>query len=61
MIRSKRLSHFDRSGQAHMVDVGDKPEAHRVARASGAIRMASSTLKLILGSGAKKSLTVQVR
>jgi len=54
MIRSKRLSHFDRSGRAHMVDVGDKPETHRVARASGAIRMASSTLKLILGSGAKK-------
>src|SRR5438128_4892650 len=54
MIRSKRLSHFDRSGQAHMVDVGDKPETHRVARASGAIRMAPSTLKLILGSGAKK-------
>src|SRR6266705_387661 len=54
MVRSKRLSHFDRSGQAHMVDVGDKPETHRVARASGAIRMAPSTLKLILGSGAKK-------
>jgi len=38
-----------------MVNVGDKPETRRVARASGAIRMAPSTLKLILGGGAKKS------
>ena len=34
--------------------VGDKPETHRVALASGAIRMAPSTLKLILRSGASK-------
>jgi cyclic pyranopterin phosphate synthase len=54
MNRSRRLSHFDRSGQAHMVDVGDKPETHRTARASGAIRMAPGTLKLILAGGAKK-------
>src|SRR5258708_10687096 len=37
-----------------MVNVGDKPETRRVARASGAIRMAPSTLKLILAGGAKK-------
>jgi len=54
MKRSRKLSHFDSSGQAHMVNVGDKPETRRVARASGAIRMAPSTLKLILGGGAKK-------
>ena len=54
MNRSKRLSHFDSSGQAHMVGVGDKPETHRVALANGAIRMAPSTLKLILGGGASK-------
>jgi len=54
MKRSKRLSHFDKSGQAHMVDVGGKPETHRVARACGAIRMERSTLKLILSGGAKK-------
>jgi cyclic pyranopterin monophosphate synthase len=54
MNRSRKLSHFDRSGQAHMVNVGDKPETRRVARASGAIRMAPSTLKLILAGGAKK-------
>jgi cyclic pyranopterin monophosphate synthase len=54
MISSKKLSHFDSSGQAHMVNVGDKPETRRVARASGSIRMAPSTLKLILAGGAKK-------
>jgi len=37
-----------------MVDVGEKPETHRAARAAGMIRMAPSTLKLILAGGAKK-------
>ena len=54
MNRSRKMSHFDGSGQAHMVNVGDKPETHRVARAGGTIRMASSTLKLILAGSAKK-------
>jgi cyclic pyranopterin monophosphate synthase len=54
MRRSKRFSHFDASGQAHMVNVGQKPETLRVARAGGRIEMASDTLKLILGGGAKK-------
>src|SRR5262245_47746047 len=54
MVRSTKLSHFDRSGQAHMVNVGEKPETVRIARASGAIRMASKTLRLILTGGAKK-------
>jgi cyclic pyranopterin phosphate synthase len=54
MNRSGKLSHFDRSGQAHMVDVADKPETHRVAIASGAIRMAPSTLNRILRGSARK-------
>jgi cyclic pyranopterin phosphate synthase len=54
MSRSKRLSHFDASGQAHMVNVGEKPETSRFARASGTIDMAPATLKLILAGGAKK-------
>ncbi len=37
-----------------MVSVGDKPETHRVALASGSIRMAPSTLKLIRGGSASK-------
>jgi cyclic pyranopterin phosphate synthase len=50
----KKLSHFDSSGQAHMVDVGDKPQTKRIAIASGKISMATATLKLILQGDAKK-------
>jgi cyclic pyranopterin monophosphate synthase len=54
MRSSKGFSHFDASGQAHMVNVGEKPETLRLARACGTIEMAPGTLKLILGGGAKK-------
>jgi cyclic pyranopterin phosphate synthase len=50
----KNLTHFDRSGQAQMVDVAEKIETHRVAVASGAIRMQAATLELIVRGGAKK-------
>lgn len=49
-----KLTHFDSSGQAHMVDVGDKPESKRVAIANGTINMLPTTLKLILEGNAKK-------
>ena len=52
--KAKKLSHFDAHGQAHMVDVGGKAETHRIARACGAIRMQSSTLRLIQAGSAKK-------
>ena len=48
------LTHFDARGQAQMVDVAAKPETHRVARASGTIRMQPATLALIAAGGAKK-------
>jgi cyclic pyranopterin monophosphate synthase len=48
------LTHFDASGQAHMVDVGDKLQTKRSAVASGIISMLSATLKLILQGDAKK-------
>jgi len=37
-----------------MVDVGEKPETRRVARASGVIGMSPETLKLIVAGSAKK-------
>jgi cyclic pyranopterin monophosphate synthase len=49
-----KLSHFDNSGQAHMVDVGDKLQTKRRALASGMITMLPATLKLIQQGGAKK-------
>ena len=42
-----RMTHFNTAGDAHMVDVGDKPESRRVARAEGRIHMLASTLALI--------------
>lgn len=41
------LTHFDTQGAAHMVDVGDKDETHRIARARGRISMQRETFELI--------------
>ena len=51
---SSPLTHFDAQGQAHMVDVSAKPETHRVARASGVIRMKPETFELVASGRAKK-------
>lgn len=48
------LTHFDATGQAHMVDVAGKDVTHRVARAAGRIRMQPATLALIRDGNAKK-------
>ena len=48
------LTHFDASGQAHMVDVGSKAETKRVARAEGSIVMETATLALIEAGTHKK-------
>jgi cyclic pyranopterin phosphate synthase len=50
----KKLTHFDARGEAHMVDVADKGETHRIARARGSIRMQAATLRLIQEGMAKK-------
>ena len=49
-----QLTHFDVSGQAHMVDVGSKAHTHRIARASGIIFMQPATHALISSGSAKK-------
>ncbi|MDD2885372.1 MAG: cyclic pyranopterin monophosphate synthase MoaC [Dechloromonas sp.] len=48
------LTHFDTTGQAHMVDVGQKSETARRARAGGRIVMAPATLALIRDGSAHK-------
>lgn len=50
----QRLNHFNQSGQAHMVDVGEKPITRREAVAAGRIRMQPGTLDLILAGTAQK-------
>lgn len=48
------LTHFDAEGQAHMVDVGEKLETHRLARAGGRIVMQPETLRMIRAGSSKK-------
>src|SRR6056297_543633 len=48
------LTHFDASGQAHMVDVSDKAVTSRVAVAEGWVKMRPETLALVEAGTAKK-------
>ena len=49
-----KLTHFDASGQAHMVNVGDKPNTHRIAIARGRITMLPETFSMIEAGTHKK-------
>ena len=49
-----QLTHFDGTGQAHMVDVAAKSDTHRIAVAAGTIRMKPETLALVVSGTAKK-------
>jgi cyclic pyranopterin phosphate synthase len=48
------LTHFNARGEAHMVDVGDKPVTRRTAVAEGRIVVAPETLDLMRAGGHKK-------
>jgi len=57
---SKELSHFDKDGASRMVNVGDKDVTERCAQASGRVRMAAETLRLIREGGAAKGDVLEV-
>jgi len=46
-MKEKELSHFNKNGRAHMVDVGGKEDTQRIAVAEGSIVMQPETLKMI--------------
>lgn len=48
------LTHFNSRGEAHMVDVGEKQETHRIAVCEGSISMLAETLEKILQGDHKK-------
>ena len=48
------LTHFNKLGEAHMVNVGAKDETHRIAVAAGRIHMQSATLERILQGDHRK-------
>jgi cyclic pyranopterin phosphate synthase len=54
MADSRRLTHIGASGEAHMVDVGAKPETERTAVAEGAVTMLRATLEMVLAGDARK-------
>ncbi len=54
MSTEPQLTHIGASGEAHMVDVGDKAETTRVAVAEGYVKMKPETLVLIRDGNAKK-------
>ncbi|MEO9600610.1 cyclic pyranopterin monophosphate synthase MoaC [Parasphingorhabdus sp.] len=49
-----KLTHIDGDGAAHMVDVGDKADTVREARAEGRIAMKLEVLEAIKANGMKK-------
>lgn len=49
-----KLTHFDGQGNAHMVDVSEKPDTARVATAEGSVKMSAQTLEIITNNAAKK-------
>lgn len=55
-----KLTHLDDRGAARMVDVGDKPATARSATASGRVRMAAETLRLVREGGLAKGEVLQV-
>jgi cyclic pyranopterin phosphate synthase len=49
-----KLNHFNEAGEAHMVDVGDKPVTSRKAVAQGRIQMQAETLQRIIDGNHQK-------
>ena len=59
-MSEKKLSHIDKHGAAHMVDVSDKAVTARVAHARGRVIMAPETLALIIEDGLAKGNALEV-
>ncbi len=55
-----RLTHFDESGNARMVDVGAKAATERSATARGSVLMQPETIALIQQGGVKKGDVLSV-
>jgi len=55
----KEFSHIDQSGKVQMVDVSEKKETKRTARAVGEIKMKAETLKKIKGGNIKKGAVIE--
>ena len=54
------LTHFDDHGKAHMVDISEKQNSFRTAKASCSIQMSIETLKIISDGTAEKGDVLNV-
>ena len=54
------LTHFDDDGNAHMVDISDKQNSFRTAKAACSIQMSLETLKIIANGNSKKGDVLNV-
>ena len=54
MTEDKQLSHLSSSGKARMVDVGEKSDQLRIAKATGFIKLRKDTIALIQENNIKK-------
>ena len=54
------LTHFDDNGNAHMVDISDKQNSFRTAKAACSIKMSLETLKIIADGNSKKGDVLNV-
>ena len=54
------LTHFDNNGNAHMVDISDKQNSFRTAKAACSIQMSLETLKIIADGNSKKGDVLNV-
>ena len=55
-----QLTHFDHSGEAHMIDVSKKSISYRTAIAQSKVSMLKSTLQLLKGGKTKKGDVIGV-
>ena len=55
-----KLTHFDNDGNAHMVDISEKQNSFRIAKAACYIQMSLETLKIISDGTAEKGDVLNV-
>lgn len=55
-----QFTHFDKDGQAHMVDVAAKPQTDRTAVAAGSVKMSADTMAMIADGKAAKGDVLSV-
>ena len=60
MKKEPKLSHLDKAGRPHMVDVSAKADTNRIAIARGLVKMQPTTFKLIMSGGTAKGEVLSV-